>query len=660
MGASPLYASKGYKNIAKQASLSTWGENILPSTGPYQVFEGPLSAFRNHAGSNSASTKLSQISLSAHPSESQLVVPSMLLLDGSSVASTATNLHLERQNDMIQNPNDPLTSSFSLEQSQELIHQQARSSVASIESLQARLPRRSSSIIRHVQSVLRYSSTNSLRSSISWRSSWISLRSQNSIKSGTSTGASLSDDNSIALGAGNKDPATSVSEERYHQPAALSSTLLPNPENQVRPISITIRHPTARLHNRALKKRGCDCIFTLGKQPNPNSWPELCENCGIRPAHLLAFSLAGVTQILDLRLDIGQKDYLNNGPLHFAAMAADPDPETFIKLIDMGANVGFVTTFGETFIHVLFRYLSPKLVPDFLPLFQRLEALDFSFSSRDYLGRQPFHILLGRRQGLRDFLLNPPSKLEEVFAIVKPDFDALSSAGQSLRCFLSEFSRTRRTRDIADRTFSDRLLSSYPKSKNIAVDFEIKMKNLLSKVDYDWSRLIEWLAIGHRAVWIDCQGNTALIALLKCWSSGQNELKLVDIIHRMVRLGVEIHMRDREGETALAIAARRGLRPAATTLIESGASIHTTTLRGISILSNARKSLLQTKDNGDDKLYARVLSCIVYLVDRRACEFPSERRQRWAAWAPDSHFGWEEKDERSTNILKLLAHAGYL
>jgi len=73
---------------------------------------------------------------------------------------------------------------------------------------------------------------------------------------------------------------------------------------------------------------------------------------------------------------------------------------------------------------------------------------------------------------------------------------------------------------------------------------------------------------------------------------------LTIVIHTAV--GAQIHMRDRRGETALAIAAQRGLRPAVKTLIELGASIHTTNYRGTSILSNARKTMRRAKETGND------------------------------------------------------------
>jgi hypothetical protein len=638
----------------KQTLLSTRGDNTHPLTDPYQDFEGPLSAFRNYYENQSVSVKWQQLSLSAHPSESQLITPSLLLLDGSSVPSTSVNPNSQRQSTAIQCPNSQSTPDLSLEQSQEPIRPTSPSSTASIQSLQARLPRHAASVIRHVRSVLRYSSSNSSRSSTSVRSSWVSFRSQMSINSAFSTGASLLDGDSISLGTETKDLDTCPSERIYYQRPVQSATSPASPGIRANTVNIRMRSPSARHYSSVLKRRGCDCIFTLGKQSPLNNWPNQCGNCGLAPVHLLALNLAGVNHIWDFHLEINRKDFLDNRPLHFAAMTSQTDPEIFIKLVDMGADVGSVTTRGETFLHLLFRHLSAKNVSKFIPLLRRLEALNFSFTSRDYFGRQPFHALLRRRQGGHD-LLNDVGTLQEIFAIAKPDFDAPNCAGHSLRSLLSTVSASKMSKCRVNL-----LLSSYPTSKNITVDFQIKMRNLLSKTEYNWSILAEWLAIENRLAWIDQQGNTALIALLKYWSFDQDELLLEDIIKWMVRMGAQIHMRDRKGETALAIAARRGLRPAVTTLIASGASIHSTTLRGLSILKNARKSLSQAKRDGDDKLYARVWSCIVYLVDLKACEFPSERRERWAAWAPDSHFGWEGKGEKETNIHQALVDLGVL
>lgn len=131
---------------------------------------------------------------------------------------------------------------------------------------------------------------------------------------------------------------------------------------------------------------------------------------------------------------------------------------------------------------------------------------------------------------------------------------------------------------------------------------------------------MEWLAVTDCIAWVDVNGDTVLFALLKYWSYEHDELQLKDMIMEMVRLGAQIDMRDRQGDTALAIAARRGLRPALLTLIDSGASIHSRNCRGTGSLRQTRKSLRREEESGDDKLYAMVLSCLTCLLDLKALD----------------------------------------
>jgi len=87
--------------------------------------------------------------------------------------------------------------------------------------------------------------------------------------------------------------------------------------------------------------------------------------------------------------------------------------------------------------------------------------------------------------------------------------------------------------------------------------------------------------------------------------------------------GAQIHMRDRNGDTALAIAAVRGFRPAATTLLAAGANVHSRDFSGLGILGQTFKVLNRAKKE-DEKLYAKVLSCFVLLTDSNAIEEPTE------------------------------------
>jgi hypothetical protein len=107
-------------------------------------------------------------------------------------------------------------------------------------------------------------------------------------------------------------------------------------------------------------------------------------------------------------------------------------------------------------------------------------------------------------------------------------------------------------------------------------------------------------------------GDSSLIQLVKNWpeSGGASQLGLV--IYAIFRCGAEVNLRDRNGDTALAIAAKRGLRPAVFWLMGLSANPNSRDYQGNGILSQATKCLLRTQT--DTKQYAGILSCIAELT----------------------------------------------
>jgi hypothetical protein len=80
----------------------------------------------------------------------------------------------------------------------------------------------------------------------------------------------------------------------------------------------------------------------------------------------------------------------------------------------------------------------------------------------------------------------------------------------------------------------------------------------------------------------------------------------------------DIHMRDKRGYTALANAARLGLRDTIHYLLENGANPNTRSYQGTSVIAHATAHLAQAQHKGDNELYSRILSCIVHLTDHGA------------------------------------------
>lgn len=86
---------------------------------------------------------------------------------------------------------------------------------------------------------------------------------------------------------------------------------------------------------------------------------------------------------------------------------------------------------------------------------------------------------------------------------------------------------------------------------------QANFRESLTKPDWTPEIWMQWLLKDRLIDWIDIHGDTPLTALLKNQRSEEQQAALATMIPRLVRLGVEVNMRDRKGHTAIAIAAIR-------------------------------------------------------------------------------------------------------
>jgi hypothetical protein len=126
--------------------------------------------------------------------------------------------------------------------------------------------------------------------------------------------------------------------------------------------------------------------------------------------------------------------------------------------------------------------------------------------------------------------------------------------------------------------------------------------------------------------WIDSSGDSPLVALIKFWNSDES-LAVEKPVQQMLILGAEIHIRDKNGDTPLAIATKRGFRPVVTLLLKHGANVHCRDYSGRGILSQAEERMNAAKTAGDDRLYAGICTCYVALVDAGARSQSSQRAE---------------------------------
>jgi hypothetical protein len=607
------------------------------SQDPFIFFGGSISAFRNYGGSRHTHAY-------EDSSESQLVKPSSLLLDGSTVNARPTMAFdrevstaplvtgLEYQNRS--NSSAPLLNA-------ELVTSKPsspRSSIPSLRALEQRLSCRSMSIIRHVHSVLRYSSTSSWASASSWRSSWLSFGSSvkalapteptsltdDGTTSPTTVNTAISKSHMSSLGRGcTNDPSLRI---RKKPPVYLRLAEQCVWHELVDENQLAIWSSRPVFYPTSLTARRCFHYHNHKRSLNMFLRQEMCGVCGFLPAHIFAAKPQTPDTLKHLVRQINVGDYFNNRSLHFAAAALISSAD-IIRILEGGGDPKSINTYGATFVHVLFEHVSLKhLLPRYLSLLEYLVSINFDFSCRDYHGRTPWHMLF---QGIMDsgenLGKNELVNLGEAIGLLEPDLDSVDNFGFSIRSYV-----LRKTNKDIPRTRITELLPSFRAPEGNVVNFQ----TMLSEAGANQQIYIEKILVHHRVSCVDKNGDTALIALVKGWKNDSDDVLMVDAIQNMVARGAEVNMRDRVGNTALAIATQRGLRPAVTTLVDLGASIHSRNYQKVGILSQAHNCLAQAKDVEADELYSMVLSCIVFLADLGATTGTHGYREWGASCVP--------------------------
>ncbi|CZR52604.1 uncharacterized protein PAC_02481 [Phialocephala subalpina] len=549
------------------------------------IFEGPLSAFRGHSAPNAVCAPRILIDGTGSEPESQIMVPSLLLIDGSSITTQPGPEHKDRETSI--HGGDRSVARQSLPQS-----------VISTESL-AQCLRRSSSILHHVHSVLRFSSTNSWRSSLSFCSML------------TSPEVSSSTINFL-----------SENEESVWQ-ELIGETLL-NTQFSRRPL----------YDGFTFQRRHC-CGYS---HLEPDFVALRCTVCGRHRSHVLAYQGRNTTQT-------NVRDYFGNTPLHFAAASPNPLCDTLAHLIEHGADVRSLNTSGETFVHTLFTFMDLGALPEWISFLYYLDGLGFPFSARDFHGRTTLHTLVDRQMPKK---LTPEllRALLEVVKISKPKLDAVDNLGATI----SNHLYASRSADLRLTAIAESLTP-----KGSSTTLVTTFIGSFLKCQHDFARWIKWIAETDTYSWIDSAGDTPLHALTKTIRIDEDASVIGDMIAKLSDAGTSIHMRDRNGETALTVAARRGLRPAVTILVQMGASVHCRDYLGVSILLRARRHLRYAKLQGNDKAYAMILSCMTWLIDMGAVKHPIGL-QEWTTpsspMARDPGLAWNAKiTDKLTGIL---------
>jgi hypothetical protein len=252
-----------------------------------------------------------------------------------------------------------------------------------------------------------------------------------------------------------------------------------------------------------------------------------------------------------------------------------------------------------------------------------LTLINFPLLKQDYHGRSILHSLFYNSQ---DYMYTTDI-LRDLFAIIPPDMN--DNYGLTPLYYLRSFSQGLEHREEWPEYWKmlQSLSDDFPRRIFQEADTESYVKSFEGMTNEDKAHI--WILRLERAKcisWIDSFGYTPLSALIEFWNPDEKPA-LEEPVKQLLKLGAEIHMRDKNGDTPLAIATKRGFRPVVTLLLKHGANVHCRDYDGRGILSQAEERMNAAKVAGDDKLYAGICSCYVALVDAGARSHPSQRSE---------------------------------
>lgn len=163
------------------------------------------------------------------------------------------------------------------------------------------------------------------------------------------------------------------------------------------------------------------------EMPDVGDYDFICGQCGFTQVHY--FAILSLGRVLRRSESVNQPDHFGNTPLHCAIAAGEMNLTGILHLIDMGADVQAVNSFGETFLHLI-RSMPLKDTAAYIFLLKLLTSLSFPFTQRDHHGRTFLHTLLeqpdDKISGINAEILR------DICHIVKPDLKAMDNRGYTI------------------------------------------------------------------------------------------------------------------------------------------------------------------------------------------------------------------------------------
>lgn len=389
---------------------------------------------------NSSSSARDGVQLTATHHENHLhtipesvmsIDPALLLLNGPQPLDSTGSLSLSTPN---KSPHSSASQknasrSFTSEEDRRAPHNDARpvdpspSTSADNYELEARLGNKySGSYLNRINSILRYSSSES------WRSSWSSFlsfaSSKASIRPAEKATSKTSGDSRTVPGTepGFDESRTSLSTEEKE----MWDELINDPELAfgASGTSVPFEDSYTSLTHRPCCQLKLNLSSPRSLKPEP---PPQCGICGFTVAHFFAIHCGLSGRELEIlsryplaELDYNTQDNFGNTPLHFLAASHKASILRLLSFSDLGANVLTRNSRGENFVHVLNceAFLISSGQRGFAHLFQWLGKKNFDFYQRNYESKDAVELILANCEKL--YPQPPRQTIYDLPTIIRP------------------------------------------------------------------------------------------------------------------------------------------------------------------------------------------------------------------------------------------------
>jgi len=504
------------------------------------------------------------------------------------------------------------------------------------------------SLTSYVESVIGFSSTQSSGTRTDWRSSWMSVASTSRSYTSQSSGPAV-DPNENLL-----EPSSTLVKNRSFEKEMTIE------KSQAKESNVISRDLSGGSQNSLFKRMAAilkkdEFRKDELRKDELDVWKLMIDETQLRPAERPTYSVSSLTQRsccdfirfpcnlcgfdephywarlpnswavnIPGLVSMSKCDFFGNTAFHHAAACgiARLEQNGMIAMLSLD-NARARNSSGETFLHVLELHkfdgsesTGYERGQNFLKLLDRLDIINFPFNLRDFHGRTICQRLFQKDP----LLLFSEEAFHCMLKTLQCDLDAADNFGERLQL--------EKIPDLLLVGNHAKLLDRYRK-QNFRAMGDIQMvsfRQRLESVGWKSEPFLEYVRRSSLLDWIDVHGDTPLLTILKKLPTGINDIDLTKCVINFLAAGVDVNMRDRRGNTALAIAVVRGVRPVAEALLNKGAMPNSRNYagHGIIILALARTRWAK-KRRGKTKLFAAIMSCVMLLIDVGAKSEPSER-----------------------------------